>query len=143
MVFLMGLEYRNWEDALPKQSRDLVIPVVAIIEGNVHFPMDPLLVNFLNYFNLSPSQVSPNIFGIVIGVVELNRRLGLELTTYDIVATYSTKHEAYSLRPRDAERTFVNGLPDTNKDMSDDYLLVSGSWHYPNQRSPTRDRTPG
>jgi hypothetical protein len=56
------LEYRYWEDALPKQSKGLVIPVVAIIEGNVRFPMDPLLVDFLNYFNLSPSQVSLNMF---------------------------------------------------------------------------------
>ena len=61
------LEYRYWEDALPKQSKDLVIPVVAIIEGNVRFPMDPLLVDFLNYFNLSPSQVSLNMFRIVMG----------------------------------------------------------------------------
>ena len=134
------LEYRYWENIFPKESGDPVIPVVAILEGGFHFPMDPLLVDFLNYFNLSPTQVSPNIFRLVMGVMELNRRLGLELTTYDIVATYtlySTKHEAYSLRPRHTERTLVNGLLDTNKDMSDDYLLASGSWHYPNQKCPT------
>uniref|UniRef100_A0A2N9HJX4 Uncharacterized protein n=1 Tax=Fagus sylvatica TaxID=28930 RepID=A0A2N9HJX4_FAGSY len=67
------LEYKYWEDVLPKESRDLVIPIVAIIEGGVRFLMDPLLVDFLNYFNLSPTQISPNIFRIVMGVVELNR----------------------------------------------------------------------
>jgi hypothetical protein len=139
------LEYRFWEDALPKQSGDLLILVVAIIEGGVCFPLDPHLVEFFNYFNLAPTQVSPNIFRIVMGVVELNSQLGLSLTMHDIVATYtlySTKNEAYLLRSCDVDRTSVNGLPGTNKDMSDDYLLVSGAWHYPNQRCPTRDGTP-
>ena len=140
------LEYKYWEDVLPKESGDLVIPIVAIIEGGIRFPMDPLLVDFLNYFNLSPTQISPNIFRIVMGILELNRQLGIDLTIYDIMATYtlySTKHEAYSLRPRHIERTLVNSLPDTNKNMSDDYLMVFGSWHYPNQRCPTWDGTPG
>jgi hypothetical protein len=139
------LEYRFWEDVLPKQSGDLLIPMVAIIEGGVRFPLDPLLVEFLNYFNLSSTQVSPNILRIIMGVVELNRRLGLSLTVHDIVAMYtlySTKNKAYSLRPRNVDRTLVNGLSNTNKDMSDDYLLVSGAWHYPNQRCSTRDKTP-
>jgi hypothetical protein len=120
--------------------------VVAIIKGGVRFPLYPHLVEFFNYFNLAPTQVSPNIFRIVMGVVELNSRLGLSLTVHDIVATYtlySTKNESYSLRPCDVDRTLVNSLPDANKDMSDDYLLVSGAWHYPNQRCPTRYGTPG
>ena len=83
------LEYCFWEDAIPKQLGDLCIPLVAIIEGEVRFPMDPFLMEFLNYLNLSPTQVSPNIFRIVMGVVELNRQLGLSLTVHDIVATYT------------------------------------------------------
>uniref|UniRef100_A0A2N9JAV3 Uncharacterized protein n=1 Tax=Fagus sylvatica TaxID=28930 RepID=A0A2N9JAV3_FAGSY len=86
------LEYKYWEDVLPKESRDLVIPIVAIIEGGVRFLMDPLLVDFLNYFNLSPTQISPNIFRIVMGVVELNRWC----PTWDGTSDKSRKH------PRDA-----------------------------------------
>jgi hypothetical protein len=54
---------------------------------------------------------------IVMGVVELNWHLGLSLTIYDIVATYilySTKNEAYSLRPCIADQALVNELLDTN-----------------------------
>ena len=108
--------------------------------------MDPLLAQFLDYFNLSSNQISPNIFRIVMGIVELNCRLGLDLTMHDIIATYSlrtTQHEAYSLRPRDIYNTLVNSLPDTNKDMTDDFLLVRGAWHYPNHRCPTVDGRPG
>uniref|UniRef100_A0A2N9GR11 Uncharacterized protein n=1 Tax=Fagus sylvatica TaxID=28930 RepID=A0A2N9GR11_FAGSY len=139
------LEYRFWEDALTGEPGDLILPLVAIIEGGVRFPIDPLLADFLDYFRLSPSQISPNIFRIVMGVVELNRWLGLNLTVHDIIATYTlrtTQHEAYSLRPRDVNNTLVNSLPNTNKEMTDDFLLVRGAWYYPGHRCPTVDGRP-
>jgi hypothetical protein len=93
----MHLEYRFWENALTGKPRDLILPLIAIIEGGVRFLMDPLLANFLDYFNLYPNQISPNIFRIVMGVVEFNRQLGLDLTVHDIIATYTlrtTQNEA-------------------------------------------------
>uniref|UniRef100_A0A2N9I524 Uncharacterized protein n=1 Tax=Fagus sylvatica TaxID=28930 RepID=A0A2N9I524_FAGSY len=126
------LRYVHWSDALNPPTGDLLIPVVAIVEGGIRFPMDPLLADFLNYFRLSPSQVNPNVFRIVMGTVELNRRLGLGLSIHDIVRTYilhhNTKTEAYSLHPRDVNFTLVNGLPDTNRGFDEDFLIVSGEW---------------
>jgi hypothetical protein len=84
----VGLRYVHWSDALPPSSGELLIPVVVVVERGVRFPIDPLLADFLNYFSLSSTQVNPNIFRVVMGTVELNRRLGLELSTYDIVWTY-------------------------------------------------------
>uniref|UniRef100_A0A2N9F8L1 Uncharacterized protein n=1 Tax=Fagus sylvatica TaxID=28930 RepID=A0A2N9F8L1_FAGSY len=139
----VGLRYVHWSDALPPSSGELLIPVVAVVEGGVRFPIDPLLADFLSYFSLSPTQVNPNIFRIVMGTVELNRRLGLELSTYDIVWTYilhrNSKTESYSLRPRDINYTLVNGLPDTNRGFDDDYLVVTGEWFLPGRRCPTKD----
>ena len=140
------LEYRFWEDALTSEPGDLILPLVAIIEGGVRFPIDSLLADFLDFFHLSPSQISPNIFRIIMGVVELNRRLGLNLTVHDIIATYSlctSQHEAFTLRPRNVNNTLVNSLPDTNKEMTDDFLLVRGNWYYPGHRCPTVDGRPG
>uniref|UniRef100_A0A2N9IFD1 Uncharacterized protein n=1 Tax=Fagus sylvatica TaxID=28930 RepID=A0A2N9IFD1_FAGSY len=139
------LEYRFWEDAITGEHGDLIIPLVAIIEGGVRFPIDPLLADFLDYFRISPTQISPNIFRIVNGVAELNRRLGFNLTVHDIIATYflrTTQHEAFSLRPRDVNNTLVNSLPDTNKEMTDDFLLVRGNWYFPGHRCPTADGKP-
>uniref|UniRef100_A0A2N9FNG4 Uncharacterized protein n=1 Tax=Fagus sylvatica TaxID=28930 RepID=A0A2N9FNG4_FAGSY len=70
------LAYRFWEDALTGEPGDLILPLVAVIEGGVRFPIDPLLADFLDFFRISPSQISPNIFRIVNGVAELNRWLG-------------------------------------------------------------------
>uniref|UniRef100_A0A2N9FLX9 Uncharacterized protein n=1 Tax=Fagus sylvatica TaxID=28930 RepID=A0A2N9FLX9_FAGSY len=139
------LAYRFWEDAITGEPGDLIIPLVAIIEGGVRFPIDPLLADFLDYFRISPTQISPNIFKIVNGVAELNRRLGFNLTVHDIIATYflrTTQHEAFSLRPRDVNNTLVNSLPDTNKEMTDDFLLVRGNWYFPGHRCPTVDGKP-
>ena len=136
------LRYVHWSDALNPPTGDLLIPVVAIVEGGIRFPMDPLLADFLNYFRLSPSQVNPNVFRIVMGTVELNRRLCLGLSVHDIVRTYilhhNTKTEAYSLRPRDVNFTLVNGLPNTNRGFDEDFLIVFGEWFLPRRKSPTR-----
>ena len=81
------------------------------------------------------------------GTVELNRRLGLELSTYDIVQTYilhnNTKTDAFSLCPRDVNYTLVNGLPDTNRGFDEDFLIVSGEWHLPGRKCPTKEGVPG
>uniref|UniRef100_A0A2N9HC16 Uncharacterized protein n=1 Tax=Fagus sylvatica TaxID=28930 RepID=A0A2N9HC16_FAGSY len=142
----VGLRYVHWSDALNPATGDLLIPVVAIVEGGIRFPMDPLLADFLDYLRLSPSQVNPNVFRIVMGTVELNRRLGLELGIHDILRTYilhhNTKTEAYSLRPRDVDFTLVNGLPDTNRGFDEDYLIVSGEWFLLGHKCPTRDGVP-
>uniref|UniRef100_A0A2N9GU50 Uncharacterized protein n=1 Tax=Fagus sylvatica TaxID=28930 RepID=A0A2N9GU50_FAGSY len=115
----VGLKYVHWSDALIPATGNLLIPVVAIVEGGVCFPMDPLVADFLDHLRLSPSQVNPNVFRIVMGTVELNKRLGLDLGIHDILRTYilhhSSKTEAYSLCPRDIDFTLVNGLLDTNR----------------------------
>ena len=81
------------------------------------------------------------------GTVELNRRLDLELSTYDIVRTYilhrNLKTESYSLHPKDINFTLVNSLPDTNRGFDDDYLVASGEWFLPGRKCPTKDGVPG
>ena len=143
----VGLRYVHWSDALIPAIGDLLLFVVAIVEGGIHFPMNPLLADFLDYLRLSPSQVNPNVFRIVMGTIELNRRLGLELTIHDILWTYilhhNTKTEAYSLRLRDVDFTLVNGLPHTNRGFDEDYLIVSGEWFLLGHKCPTRDGVPG
>jgi hypothetical protein len=143
----VGLKYVHWSDALVPASGDLLLPVVAIVEGGIRFPMDPLMADFLSYLRLSPSQVNPNVFRIVMGTAVLNRRLGLELGIHDILRTYilhhNTKTDAYSLRPRDVDFTLVNGLPDTNRGFDEDYLIVSGEWFSSGHKCPTKDGAPG
>uniref|UniRef100_A0A2N9GZ09 Uncharacterized protein n=1 Tax=Fagus sylvatica TaxID=28930 RepID=A0A2N9GZ09_FAGSY len=142
----VGLKYVHWSDALVPASGCLLLPVVAIVEGGIRFPLDPLMADFLSHLRLSPSQVNPNVFRIVMGTAVLNRRLGLELGIHDILRTYilhhNSKTDAYSLRPRDVDFTLVNGLPDTNRGFDEDYLIVSGEWFLSGHKCPTKDGAP-
>jgi hypothetical protein len=143
----LGLKYVHWNDAFNLATGDLLIPMVAVVEGGVRFLIDPFLADFLSYFSLVPTQANPNVFRIVMGTVELNRRLGLEFSTYDIVRTYilhnNTKTKAFSLCPKDVNYTMVNGLPDTNRGFDENFLIVTREWHLPGRRCPTKEGVPG
>uniref|UniRef100_A0A2N9FZZ0 Uncharacterized protein n=1 Tax=Fagus sylvatica TaxID=28930 RepID=A0A2N9FZZ0_FAGSY len=129
------LAYYNIKD-FPVINRDeIILPVMAVVEGGVRFPLHPLLLNFLQIVNATPSQVSVNSFRIIMGVVALNHLLGINLRVGEILKVYQymcpgeeSKTLCY-LKAKNVHQKLVNGLPDTNKGYDKDYLRVSGDWY--------------
>jgi hypothetical protein len=113
------------------QHEDLVLPIVAIVEGGVRIPMHPLFIQFLIHFRLSPFQCVPNVFRIVMESAVLNEKLGLNLTVHDIAYVYSlqmTGRDQYTLVARNSNRKLVTRLPDSSKGRDEDFFVITGNW---------------
>ena len=77
------------EIALHRGGHTAFFPLMAILEGGVRFPVDPLLLDTLRYYGLCPDQLPPNFYWVVSYVNRLNHTFGLQLNHYDINHMYN------------------------------------------------------
>ena len=72
------------------------------------------------------------MFRILRSVDALNERMGLGLTHHDINWAYNLHHlkgQGYYLKSRYPEVKLIQCLPESNKGLNKDFLIVSGEWH--------------
>uniref|UniRef100_A0A2N9HSA5 Transposase (putative) gypsy type domain-containing protein n=1 Tax=Fagus sylvatica TaxID=28930 RepID=A0A2N9HSA5_FAGSY len=139
------IRYVPYGDLALVLNQDLVLPMVAIIEGGVRIPMHTFLLQFLAHFRLAPLQCAPNVFRIVMGTAVLMEKLGLDLTVHDITYVYSlqaTGRDQYTLFARNAYRKLVTGLPDSSKGRDEDFLVFTGNWQNPHINCSLRPGVP-
>ena len=76
------------EIALHRGEHTAFFPLMAILEGGVRFPVDPLLLDTLRYYGLCPDQLPPNFYWVVSYVSKLNHTFNLQLDHHDINQMY-------------------------------------------------------
>ena len=120
--------------------------LVTVVEAGVWFPLHPLLRDCLREWNLCPCQLLPNGFKTIMGVVQLNRILGISLSVLDIKDIYdrctSADGNSYYLRLRTGRGGFVTSLEDSYRYAGDDRVFVKGEWEFGESEVSTSVRIP-
>ena len=69
----VGLRYCKEGDwHIMRQEGEVVIPIIAFLEGGMRLPMRPVVRDYLRHFQLAPIQCAVNMFRILGNVDALN-----------------------------------------------------------------------
>ena len=130
----MGITYcKEGQWHTDTQEGEVVIPMIAFIEGRMRIPMGIVTRDYLKAHRLAHTQCATNMFRILGSVDALNEKMGLGLTYHDINWIYNLHHltrQEYYLKSRYPEVRLIQCLPDSNKGLNKDFLIISGEWHY-------------
>ena len=108
---------------------EVIIPMIAFIEGGMTIPMGRITRDYLHAHRLYPQQCALNFFRVLGAIDALDRHLGLGLTWYDVTHLYAGHIETragFYLKSRSNVVKLISYLPKSNKGMKDDFLIVSG-----------------
>ena len=131
--------------AFDREVGEVVIPMIAFIEGGMILLMGRIMRDYLRNHRLCPHQCAPNLFRILGAVDALNQHLGLGLTWLDRVHMYEChkqKGAGFYLKSRSDVVRLILCLPKSNKRMKDDYLIALEAWHE-DLHCPTQLGEPG
>jgi len=98
----------------------------------MRIPMGTVTRDYLKAHRLAPTQCALNMFRISGSVDALNEKMGLNLTHHDVNWVYNLHHlkgQRYYLKTRYPEVRLISYLPDSNKGMNNDFLIISREWH--------------
>ena len=69
----VGLRYCKEGDwHIMRREGEVVIPIIAFLEGGMRLPMCPVVRDYLRHFRLAPVQCAVNVFRILGSVDALN-----------------------------------------------------------------------
>ena len=89
----VGVRYaahEEWFDE--RKTNEVVIPMIAFIEGDMTILMGTITRNFLRFFRLSPTQCAMNMFRVLGSIETLNERMNLNLTHHNVNWIYNLQN---------------------------------------------------
>ena len=117
---------------LLRRTGEVVIHILTFVEGGMRIPIGPVTKSYLRHFRLAPTQCAANVFRILDCVDALKEKMGLRLTLHDANWCYnlqSLKGKSYYMKTRDDRVRLIQCLPNSNKGLNKDFLIVFGEWH--------------
>ena len=98
----------------------------------MRIPMGTITRDYLRVHRLALTQCALNMFRILGSADALNEKIGLNLTHHDVNWVYNLYHlkgQGYYLNTRYPEVRLILCLPESNKGMNKDFLIISREWH--------------
>ena len=104
-------------------------------ENGLRFPLHPFIKRVLQHFNVCLSQLSPNFWGILIGLLVIFRDKGLGVPSIalflDLFSVKGAAEGFLDLSKRSSAPLIISDLPSSHKFWKECYFFVSGrSWEY-------------
>ena len=112
---------------------EIPIPIGAIVEGGLRFPLHRLFRQILHHYNVHPNDLAMNSYRIIFGIIALNNLHLLELSLEDIEYCYTfipgrSGGNHYFTAP--TNKKLICHLPDTNKQFKREFVYISGNWEF-------------
>ena len=104
-------------------------------ENDLRFPLHPFIKRVLQHFNVCPSQLSPNFWGILIGLLVFFKDKGLGSPSialfFDLFSVKEAAEGFLYLSKRASAPLIFSDFPSSHKFWKERYFFVSGrSWEY-------------
>ena len=104
-------------------------------ENDLRFPLHPFIKRVLQHVNVYPSQLSPNFWGILVGLLVVFRDKGLGVPSIALLLDlFSVKEVAKGflyLSKHSNAPLIILDLPSSHKYWKERYFFVSGHrWEY-------------
>ena len=107
----------------------------AAFENGLHFPLHPFIKSILQHFNVCMSQLFPNFWGVLVGLLAFFRYKGLGVPSIAMLLDLFNLKEASEgflyISKRATARPIISDLPSSHKHWKESYLFVEGRhWEY-------------
>ena len=102
----------------------------AAFENGLRFPLHPFIKNVLQHFNVFPSQLSPNFWGVLVGLLIVVRDKGLGVPSIALLLDFFSVKEAVKgflyISKRTNAKLIISNLPSSHKHRKEHYFFVNG-----------------
>ena len=107
----------------------------VVFENGLHFPLHPFIKRVLQHFNVCPSQLSPNFWGVLVRLLVVFRDKGLGVPNIALLLDFFSVKEVAEvflyISKRSSTKLIISNLPSSHKFWKERYFFVSGRhWEY-------------
>ena len=108
----------------------MVCSFEVAFENGLRFPLHPFIKNVLQHFNVRPSQLSPNFWGILVGLLVFFRDKGLGVPSIALQLDFFNVKEASEgflyISKWVTAKPIISDLPSSHKHWKERYFFIGG-----------------